>query len=246
MTDHERPRHLRAASGMEAVLLRLQAGARLTPTSASRLEALGGRVESAAARSVLQQESEPVRRPRFLQAGWAFRYRHLSDGRRQIFDLILPGEGVGVCLRPHPFAQTSIASVTSVRLVDAGPLLEAGALDGLPDIHRALEVQADLGERRMLDQIMRLGRLSAIERLAHLLLDLHERLDLVGMVDRDRFDLPPTQEVLADMAGLSVVHVNRTLQELRRQGLAEVGRGAVRLPDITALKRIALVSTAAS
>ena len=86
-------------------------------------------------------------------------------------------------------------------------------------------------EERALRQILRLGRMTGLERLADLFLELHERLEGVGQTDGSRFACPLTQEVLADVAGLSVVHVNRTLQELRRKGLVMVERGWVRLGD---------------
>lgn len=74
-----------------------------------------------------------------------------------------------------------------------------------------------------------------MERLAHLFLELHERLEVIGQTDGDRFPLPLTQETLADVSGLSVVHVNRTLQELRRENLARFEKGWVHLLDRRAL-----------
>ena len=68
------------------------------------------------------------------------------------------------------------------------------------------------------DQVVRLGRQTAYERMVHLLLELRERLDTVDMVINNVFPMPLTQEVLADALGLSIVHVNRTLQQIRRDG----------------------------
>lgn len=146
---------------------------------------------------------------------------------------------MGVCLRPHPLANTSTAALTPVRLVDAAAMISPEALDGCDTLRPALQSQADIDERRMLDHIVRLGRLTALERLAHLLLDLHGRLAVIGHVKDDRFPLPMTQEALGDVAGLSVVHVNRTLQELRRQDLVQIERGWVHLLDVQALARTA-------
>jgi CRP-like cAMP-binding protein len=82
---------------------------------------------------------------------------------------------------------------------------------------------------------MRLGRQTALERTAHLFLELRQRLAAVGLADGARFPLPLTQEVLADTLGLSIVHMNRTLQQLRREGLVEVKSGWARLLDPAAL-----------
>lgn len=239
MGDMQSPAWTSSAVEMRPVLLRLQHSGALSPASVRRLEAPGGRPEAAPARTVIQIEGAVVRRPRWLLAGWACRHRLLPDGRRQVFDFILPGEGVGVCLRPHPLSQTGVVALTPVRLADAAPLLEPAVLADHPDLTLALQAQADLAEGRSLDQIVRLGQMSALERLAHLLLDLHDRLSVVQLVQGDRFELPLTQETLADAAGLSVVHVNRILQELRRQNLLEVGRGAARIPDLKMLRQAA-------
>ncbi len=91
-----------------------------------------------------------------------------------------------------------------------------------------------LDEASLLDHIVRLGRQTAYERMAHLLLELRWRLAEVGLGDERKFPLPLTQEVLADALGLSIVHVNRTLQQLRREGLLEMRAGFVELlkPDV--------------
>jgi CRP-like cAMP-binding protein len=237
-------RQTRAASAIRqsetaAVALRLQSVAACSTGLLQRVASLGSRVETHTIKAVLQTEDTAVRRPRYLVAGWACRYRYLADGRRQLFDLVLPGDGVGVCLRPHPIAKASTAALTPVRLVDAGPLLQPEALDACRELVPALQALADDDERRLLDQVMRLGRLTALERIAHLLVDLHTRLDVIGHAEGDSFAFPLTQETLADIIGLSVVHVNRTLQELRRQGLVQVERGSARLLDRPALTSIA-------
>ena len=223
----------------DPVGLRLVAAARCSPELLRLTASLGERAEALSARTVLQTEREPMRRPRHLVDGWAARLRHLTDGRRQIFDLVLPGEGLGLHIDSRPLAHTDVIALTPVRLADAGPLLQAATLDRFKELRPALQAQADEEARRMLDQIVRLGRLSAPERMAHLLLDLRDRLDVIGQVEGDRFPLPLTQETLADICGLSVVHVNRTLQELRRQDLVRLERGVVRLPDLAALARLA-------
>ena len=223
---------------MRPVALRLGEAAN-SPELIQRIEALGSRIDAAPARTILQTQEEPVHRPRFLLSGWACRYRHLTDGRRQIFDLVVPGDGVGVCLRPSPLAKANTVALTSVQLVNAGPLLGEEAFRACPELLTAVQAQADADEHRAMNQIMRLGRLTAVERIGHLLLELRDRLHVVGKVEADSFAFPLTQETLADMSGLSVVHVNRTLQELRRRKLVWVERGRVALNDLQALAQLA-------
>ena len=80
--------------------------------------------------------------------------------------------------------------------------------------------------------------MTALERLADLFFELGERLAVVGLGESGRFACPLTQEVLADMAGMSVVHVNRTLQELRRRELVTLERGEVRLGEAALFAKV--------
>lgn len=92
---------------------------------------------------------------------------------------------------------------------------------------------------RLRDHIVRLGSLNAYQRTAHLLLDLHTRLSVVGLVRQNSFRIPFTQDTFASLLGLSVVHVNRTLQALRRHKLIVLKAGSVTLVDPDALATVA-------
>ena len=98
-------------------------------------------------------------------------------------------------------------------------------------------------EERLFDQIVRIGRLTAKERVLNLLLELHDRLEAVGLAKDGRFRIPLTQENFADALGLSVVHINRTLQGLRREGLVTVARGYVALHQRNRLSAVACYQT---
>ena len=148
---------------------------------------------------------------RFVLAGWVAESVVLEDGRRQIIGLRLPGDRLAA---PGEGVQTAFLTPGRTAVLtgaQAGPELEA--------LLAAEELT------RLRDLVVRLGRCSAHERAGHLLLELHERLLRVGLAEGEGFHLPLTQEVLADALGLSIVHVNRTLQQLRREGLL-VLRGA--------------------
>lgn len=170
-----------------------------------------------------------------IVSGWACEMRVLPDGRRQIFSILLPGDLV--CLR----ARDNLASVALVALTrlevaetsnDTGPGRLAPETAGLVE---ALHLQCE----RQLDHIVRLGSLTAGDRVIHLLLELHARLDAIGLVKLDTFRIPLTQEVFASVLGTSVVHINRTLQRLRKQGLITLRSGSVTLHDIDRLASIA-------
>jgi CRP-like cAMP-binding protein len=86
---------------------------------------------------------------------------------------------------------------------------------------------------------MRVGRQTAFERTAHFILEIRERLGLVGLAGESSVSIPLTQEIMADALGLSVVHLNRTLQQLRRNQLIEFKSGLVKLLQPERLGEIA-------
>lgn len=163
--------------------------------------------------------------PRVLVQGWACRMRMLPDGRRQMFDLVLPGDLIGSLLPPYRPAAAASVALTPVETANAAPLaaLLAGPGEALPAALAALDRQS---ERLLLDQITRLGRQTAYERTAHLLIEIKCRLAAVGLACGNAFPLPLRQDTIADLLGLSVVHVNRTLQQMRRDRVLEL-RGGV-------------------
>ena len=167
--------------------------------------------------------------PRMIVAGWAAQYRRLANGQRQIISLRLPGDVVGpMDQRPLP-SPHAVAALTELETVDAQPLVDALAGPDHPSLAHAVRAMAHLDAMLLGDQVMRLGRQSPVERLAHLMLELDERLGRVGLADGRCFAMPLAPEVLADVLGCSVVHVNRAVQQLRRDGLLDMRDGTVTL-----------------
>ncbi|WP_333571538.1 Crp/Fnr family transcriptional regulator [Sphingomonas sp.] len=160
--------------------------------------------------------------------GWLGRVQLFSDGRRQILSFLLPGD---VIQEPRTFQP--VASSTITALCDA-VLCTAPAADG-DGLREAYAASAALDEVNLLRHVARLGRMSAFERIHDWMLEVHERLFLAGRAGPDSFAMPLTQEMLADALGLTSVHVNRTVQAMRREGVLEWRGGTVRLKrDITA------------
>ncbi len=108
-----------------------------------------------------------------------------------------------------------------------------------PGRAHAVRVMAHLEAMLLGDQIVRLGWQTAGGRFAHLMLELHGRLSRVGLAQDDRFAMPLTQHALADVLGFSVVHVNRTLQQLRRDRLLDVRNGMAVLMQRERLQELA-------
>lgn len=222
---------------IEATVRRLSALSRLSDAELELLRALGDRRDRRAAGEELVAEGERAR-PQFIVSGWACRQRVLPDGRRQIFSLLLPGDGFGLTSRPGT-ELASLHALTALEMVDAQPLQDALLAGRAPGVARALALIETIEQRLLLDQVVRLGRQTAYERVAHFLLELQRRLEVAGLGDSQRFPLPLTQEVMADALGLSIVHVNRTLQQLRRERLIELRSGVTILLERHLLAGIA-------
>jgi CRP-like cAMP-binding protein len=223
---------------LSAVLARLNAIRTLTPGETARIAALNAKPYELPAGAALFEEGAPVRTAFWIVYGWAAQQRLLSDGRRQIVHFLLPGDGIGLCRRPNALASTGVVALTRLLVVDATPVLRGPSQDG-EDLDALFQTAAAIDEQRLINNVVRLGRLSAYERLCNLLLELHDRLSEVNEADAGRLPLPVTQEALADALGLSVVHINRTLQQLRLDRLVEVASGHARLLDYAALERAA-------
>ncbi|MFC5371057.1 Crp/Fnr family transcriptional regulator [Brevundimonas faecalis] len=168
---------------------------------------------------------------RVVARGWIARGAMLEDGRRQIVGLSLPGD---VILATETIDTDMAAwALTDAVTLDAAPLRSA-VMEGRDVSVRMLDAwrRSRSAERlRLARHVIRLGRLSAYERTAHLLLELYERQSRLGTTEPGVLHLPLTQDVLADILGLSAVHMNRTLQQLRRDRLVDYRAGRTILRD---------------
>lgn len=158
--------------------------------------------------------------------GWFYRYRLLEDGRRMVFNFWLPGDLINLApITPGPVSQT--AAVDAAELVHIAGADFTSLCDTSPALADAFAANERLDALLLANQVLRLGRLTAHERVAHLFLELWDRLNLVGLADGGRFPLPFTYSMLADVAGLSNVHVSRTMTRLRENGLIEADRRTI-------------------
>jgi len=220
---------------IDPILRRLRSLANLSDSDIELVRSLAERRERHSPGEQLTAEGAGGGHPRLVVSGWACRQRLMSDGRRQIFSLLLPGDGFGFGGRP---ALSGVVALTALETLDATALQDAAWRGGSPGLARALAAAELLDDALLLDHAVRLGRMTALERVAHFLLELQQRLETAGLGDRQRFPLPLTQEILADTLGLSIVHVNRTLQQLRRSGLIELRSGVAILLEPESMARI--------
>ena len=108
-----------------------------------------------------------------------------------------------------------------------------------PRLAAALLWAASRDEAMVVEHLVNLGRRSAIERTAHFFLELAERLTLVGLAKEQEFKCPLSQHDLADALGLTAIHVNRVLRQLREQDLLTFQQGGVKIHDLSRLRKLA-------
>lgn len=174
--------------------------------------------------------------PVIIVSGWACQLRELGDGRRQIVELLAPGDIVGLPRR-RCAAPLSVAALTMVRTIEAPELRVAVLGASNSEMMTMLaDIAAAESDVLIMQSVVRLGRQTAYDRMAHLLIELDWRLSRRGLVQGGMAALPLTQEVIADVLGLSVVHVNRTLQEMRRADVIEFAQGHLKLLDRASLE----------
>lgn len=173
-------------------------------------------------------------------SGFACRYKALPDGRRQILGYFVPGDICDLRVFILEEMDHSIATVTAAE-VAVLPGEEIRRITArFPRITTALWWATLVEEAISREWILNMGRRSAGERTAHLFCEIYHRLRAVDLAHDGRFMFPVTQPELADALGLSVVHVNRTLQFLRRRGLVDIENGEISLPDLEALEDYAM------
>ena len=215
---------------------------RLMPLSAGDLSDLEKIVESERVvkkRQDLIVHGHEYRNLCFVKEGHAIRYRLLRSGKRQILNVILPGGVIGL---PVSFFDRSIYSVVAVSdLTYSVCELEAYVRLSCerPQFGLALSWLAAHEAATYAEHLVGIGRRTPIERLAHFILEIHARLLEVGRADKDSFDLPFSQEIIADVLGLSVPHLNRVMQQLRAEELITSRGRLVELTDMEALKTLA-------
>ncbi|MBY6204332.1 Crp/Fnr family transcriptional regulator [Halomonas denitrificans] len=208
-----------------------------------RLESISTRGRSFEAGQVLVFEDDDAPLLFFVERGWAAAVRDLADGSMQILDLFLAGQIIGLREITSPDAISSYRALTDldvqiIRKCEMQDLIEHCA-PIREQVFRAIARE----EAWLLERITMLGQRDAAQCLAHLMLELEDRLSASaggsasakpsGNGTDDGFDLPLNQEQLGNIVGITPVHVSRTLKQLASDGLLEVDRNRVRILDRT-------------
>lgn len=228
---------------MNPFVQKLRRGSRLTEDDEAVLARLAEPVRRAE-RGDIQPEGTEPRSIVLILDGWACRYKRLDNGRRQITAVLLPGdlcEPFGVL---PPFLEHTLAACSPVLLARVPPKAIRDAVQASPRIEEALWWDLLLSDAVMREHVVSLGQRSALERLGHFFCEVHFRLDIVYGADQASFEFPLKQADLGDLLGLSVVHVNRSLQELRRTGFLSLQERRLTIRDVRALREMSMFDPA--
>jgi CRP-like cAMP-binding protein len=174
----------------------------------------------------------------FVESGFASRYKLLRNGKRQIVNLIVPGDVVGL---PGSFLEKacySVIALSEMKLQVCSINRYVDLCYRRPQFGLALSWLAVQEAITCAEHAINTGRRTPSERLAHLLLEIYSHLDVVGLASDNSFELPLSQEVMSDVLGLSVPHLSRTLSKLRKDGLIEVSAPRIYLADVRALEML--------
>ncbi|MBN9244955.1 MAG: Crp/Fnr family transcriptional regulator [Mesorhizobium sp.] len=172
-------------------------------------------------------------------SGWGFRFKLLSDGRRQILNYAMPGDLIGLQGSVMGEMQHSVEALSPMLLC----VFERGELHDLYRKHPGLAYDITwlaAREERMLDEnLLSIGRRSALERCAYLLAFIRKRAEDVGLTGNGSVVIPITQQHVADTLGLSLVHTNKTIRKLSARGLLRWRDGGCEVLDAAGLMALA-------
>ncbi len=171
--------------------------------------------------------------------GWAGRYRLLNDGRRQITQLYVPGDLCDLSQLANPVARQHIIALIPMRTARIGRREAEDALHDEPEVRRLFWCEQCALVDSKAEWLSNLGRKSALERIAYLFCELTDRIGRVSDEAPSCCEMPLTQIDIADMTGLTPVHVNRVLQEMRGARLIELHARRLKIFDFVQLARLA-------
>jgi len=226
-------------NGLEPFFRKLRQGCGISRGDESVLtETLGRATRRVGAHQDLLRIGEKADSMKLVLEGFACRYKILPDGRRQIVAYLLPGDICDLHVTILGAMDHNIGTLTPCTVLD----VPDGAIQDLTQtnntIARALWWGTLVDEAILREWLVNVGQRTAIERIAHLFCELLLRLRVIGLTDGDSCDMPLTQQEIGDTLGLSTVHVNRVLQELRSSNLIELRNKRLSIRDLPALRAL--------
>lgn len=223
------------------LILNLERYVRLSADDRSALDKLkSAPVCDAKARGDIVREGQNPTVVRLIVSGWACRYKDLPDGRRQIVGFFIPGDFCDLNVYILQHMDHSIGAITPVKYLAIPPEQMESLANTRPRLAQALLWHHLVESSIQREWLLNIGQRNAFERLAHLCVELFHRLRAVGLARENTIEFPLTQNDLAEATGVTSVHLNRTLQELRRQGLIELRAKRLKILDLDKLMQLSM------
>lgn len=224
---------------MNPLIRKLQYGADLTPADCALLEELMAASVAEPDHADLAREGETPSEVQVVLEGFACRYKTLPDGSRQIMAWLVPGDFCDLHVSVLGEMDHSVCTLAPSRI---GRLPRDG-LESItarhPAIARAFWWCSLVDAAVLREWLVNIGRRPGDARVAHLICEIYYRLRAVGLAEDGALTFPPTQIDVADTVGLSAVHVNRIVQQLRAEGLIAWRGRRLRILDLAGLQALA-------
>lgn len=224
---------------IEAHLRKLRARDDVTEEEEQAVRALVSQVVEVGQDQTVIRHGQDVETSILLLSGWMARSKGLPTGERQLAELHVDGDFVDL----HGFTlkqlDHDVISVTRCRLALVPHQRLKELTERHPHLARMYWLMTNIDAAIQREWTLSLGCRAAIGRMAHLFCELNVRLAIAGLSRDDSFDFPLTQVELGEALGLTSVHVNRTLQELRRRGLIDLEARRLTIHDLDGLKAVA-------
>ena len=220
---------------IERIALGLRARAALSEADVAAFCALPFTFRKLEASAYIVREGEPPEQCAVLLSGFAFRHKVTGEGARQILSVHMPSEFLDMQNSFLGVADHNVQALTRVEVATVAVSALRALCESHPLIGRALWIETLIDAAIFREWIVNVGRRAALSRLSHLLCEFALRLEAAGLGAHEVYELPMTQEQLADATGLTAVHVNRVLKDLQARGLIKRNKRAVEIVDWDAL-----------
>lgn len=217
--------------------LRNRRGVDLTQQERARIEAAVTEVKTYAPRRTIARAGEQLGESTLLVEGIVSRYLDDRHGLRQLVAIHLPGDFLDLHGFPLKLLDHDVASLTAATVAVVPHVELENIVAEMPDLARKLWFATLLDAAIHRAWLFRLGRLDAAGRVAHFLCETNARLYSAGLSDGRRFALALTQADMAEICGLTTVHVNRVMRQLREDGLCVVRASLVEILDLDRLTK---------
>jgi len=219
------------SDSIERVIRRLETRRALSEEDRNAIRALPFTYRTLEASTYMVREGEPPQICTILLSGFAYRHKITEKGARQILSLHLPGEFLDLQNSMLEVADHNVQTLTRAEIAAVPVTALHRLVTEHPAVARAMWIDTLVDAAIFREWLVNVGRRDSHSRIAHLLCEFALRLEMAGLASHYRYELPMTQEQIADCTGLTPVHVNRVLKDLGRQGLISRERRSVAIAN---------------